>query len=153
VTDNPYAPPAEGSVPASLGAAAATSVHWFSPAQVGGIAFFGGPLAGTLLLWLNARAARRPRHTEVFLSLFVVLAVMLLVMLLPSRLAIGIGIAGAASLNSLAKLQLASYLREQPPPLPRRGWVLLGAVVAGVLGMALLAILIDALQGRGLIHD
>jgi len=156
VTENPYSPPAEEGRPDALAAPVAGQVHWFSPVQVGICTFFGGPLAGTALLWLNVRAARWQRQTEIFLGLLVLVAVVIISFVLPSNGSVGLGAVGAFSLHSLAKLQLASFLREQPRPHARRGWIQLGVVLAAIAGTLLVAGLAGAILGfvaPGLVRD
>lgn len=151
VIENPYSPPAEESLP---GVPAAAQVQWFSPVQVGICTFFGGPLAGTALLWLNTRQARWQRQTEIFLGLLVLVAVLTLALAVPNKNSYGYAFLSAGSLNLLAKLQLATYLRDQPRPLPRRGWILLGVVLGAFTATLLAFALVGgalALIGSGLV--
>src|SRR5215471_21060685 len=101
VTENPYSPPVEEGLPGPLAGPGAAQVHWFSPVQVGVCTFFGGPLAGTALLWLNARSARWQRQTEIFLGFFVLVAVLIISFALPSNSSFGLGVVCAFSLHAL----------------------------------------------------
>lgn len=157
MSTNPYAPPTTAEPSASVPAAPlGEDVVWFSPRQVAGATFFGGPLAGGLLLRGNARAVQDDNGAKVALwggigGTVALLALALFV--LPDNFpGSALGVATAAGAHSIAKKQWVQRVsaHHAPQTAATRRAVKITLLSMGVL---LLVVLVVVGVGVGVFPD
>jgi len=137
---DPYAPPEAQVSDVERDSGLPPGTRLYSPAQILGGAFFGGPLAAAWLFWLNYRAFGRDRSARqsLWIGVGATVALAALGMVLPENFpAIALPVAYSLGIHYYAKQIFARSFEQHLAQSGLKGswWTVIGIAFASVLGV------------------